>query len=61
MERMVNIKPPPLIVYRPPVVPVEVVHVDERRTELPERHELGIPGSHGLDRLIGDRQASAIG
>jgi len=29
MEPMVNIKPPPLIVYRPPSGPAEVVHVDE--------------------------------
>lgn len=28
MEPMVNIKPPPLIVYRPPPGPVEVIHED---------------------------------
>lgn len=52
MEKMVNIKPPPLIAYRPPASPVEVVHVDEHLLIVAKPAGLlSVPGNVFTDSL----------
>lgn len=49
---MVNIKPPPLLIYRPPVVPVEMVHVDEHLLIVAKPAGLlSVPGNVFTDSL----------